>query len=67
MQPTALTYTVELERKRAFEAIAKRSNRSYAVFFEELVTHLESELDETGVPTWLPKDDEEGVLFTQTD
>ena len=50
-----LSLVVEEEKKDRFAVIAKQSGLSCAGFFEALVDHLETELTDRGVPSWLPQ------------
>lgn len=64
VQPVQLTYTVESTSKSRFEAIAKRSGMTGAVFFEAVVDHLE--LTDQGIPPWVPPLDRDGELPIDT-
>ena len=55
VDPAVLGFEVERERRERFKTIASSSKLSAAVLFELVVDHLETELTEDGVPTWLPK------------
>lgn len=64
VQPVQLAYTVEGASKSRFEAIAKRSGMTGAVFFEAVVDHLE--LTDQGIPSWVPPLDRDGELPIDT-
>lgn len=64
VQPVQLAYTVEGASKSRFEAIAKRSGMTGAVFFEAVVDHLE--LTDQGIPPWVPPLDRDGELPIDT-
>lgn len=53
--PVDLTYSVETASKSRFEAIAKRSGLTGALFFEAMVAHLI--LTASGTPSWAPPKD----------
>lgn len=62
--PTNLSYTVEGASKERFEAIAKRSGLTAALFFEAVVEHLE--LTDQGIPPWIPPLSRDGELPIDT-
>ena len=64
VHPVQLAYTVEGASKSRFEAIAKRSGMTGAVFFEAVVEHLE--LTDQGIPSWVPPLDRDGELPIDT-
>lgn len=53
--PARLSLIVEEERKRRFDQMAAQAGMSAAGFFEAVVTHLEGDLTDRGVPHWLPQ------------
>lgn len=60
---TRLSLIVEEERKRRFDQMAAQAGMSSAGFFEAVVTHLENDLTDRGVPHWLPQPEpEDGEL-----
>ena len=63
--PVSLTYSVEEASKRRFETIAARSGMTGAVFFEQVVEHLE--LTDQGIPPWVPPLDRDGELEAVVD
>lgn len=53
--PARVSLVVEEASKERFIQIAEHSGISQAAFFEALVAHLDDELTDRGVPTWLPQ------------
>ncbi|MDZ5146365.1 hypothetical protein [Microbacterium testaceum] len=64
INPKPLTYMVSGAVKERFEAIAKRSGMTGALFFEAIVEHLE--LTDQGIPPWVPPLDRDGELPIDT-
>ena len=64
ISPTNLSYTVEGASKERFEAIARRSGLTAALFFEAVVDHLE--LTDQGIPPWIPPLSLDGELPIDT-
>jgi hypothetical protein len=58
--PVDLGWRVERGNKERFAQLAARAGMSNAALFDLMVETLE--LDERGVPTWVPREDEEGQL-----
>lgn len=59
--PKPLGWKVESGNKDYFAELAEKSGYSAAAFFDLMIETLE--LDERGVPTWVPKNDsKEGQL-----
>lgn len=55
-----LSYEVERSSKDIFEAVARRSGMTNALFFEAMVAHME--LTDQGIPPWVPPLDRDGEL-----
>lgn len=56
VNPVSIGYEVEREAKEQFDAIAERLGVSSAVFFEQVVAHID--LTSEGVPTWWERPEE---------
>lgn len=50
-----VSLVVEEASKLSFDRMAIRAGYSSAGFYEAVVKHLESELTDRGVPSWLPQ------------
>lgn len=50
-----LGWAIEERRKKRLESLAALAGVSAAVFLEGLIDHVESELNERGLPTWWPE------------
>lgn len=46
---------VEEASKHRFDQLAAQAGLSGAAFFEAVVSHLDDELTDRGVPAWLPQ------------
>ncbi len=55
VDPVPLGYAIERESKNRLDGLAARAGVSTSVFIEQVVEHLESELDHRGLPTWWPQ------------
>lgn len=55
VEPARLSLLVEKAAKTRFDHLALSSGMSAAGFFEAVVAHLDSELNDRGVPSWLPQ------------
>lgn len=58
--PVALGWRVSSANRDRVTALARKSHMSAAAFFELMVENLQ--LDERGVPGWVPHDEDEGQL-----
>lgn len=58
--PIALGWKVQRENKDLFADLAAKAGLSGAALFDLMVENLE--LDERGLPAWIPQDDPEGHL-----
>lgn len=58
--PTDLGWTVERANKDRFSELASRAGLSKAAMFDLMVETLE--MDDRGLPTWVPREDKEGQL-----
>lgn len=58
--PVDLGWRVERSNKERFAQLAKKAGMSNAALFDLMVETLE--LDDRGVPTWVPRKDKEGQL-----
>lgn len=52
-----LGWDVKRDHRDRFKKIARDSHVSAAVLFELVVEHIETELTESGQPSWLPEKD----------
>lgn len=66
VDPVTVGFTVERAKRDRFNAIAENSELSSAVLFEKVVDHLESELTNQGIPSWLPEKDRSEELPIDT-
>ena len=55
LESARVSLVVEEKKKDRFAEIAERAGLSGAGFFEAIVDHLETELTDRGVPSWLPQ------------
>jgi hypothetical protein len=60
--PVNLGWEVERVKRERFKAMAENCELSAAVFFEQVVEHLEQELTNQGIPSWMPEKDRTGEL-----
>ena len=58
--PKPLGWKVESANKDYFAQLAEKSGYSAASFFDLMIETLE--LDERGLPTWVPRKNDEGQL-----
>lgn len=58
--PKPLGWKVESKNKDCFAALAEKSGYSAAAFFDLMIDTLE--LDDRGVPSWVPTEDNKGQL-----
>lgn len=59
-RPVPLGLLVEGDAKDRFDLIARRSGLTGAVFFEQMMLHLE--LTDQGIPSWVPPLSRDGEL-----
>lgn len=60
IDPKPLGWKVESKNKDYFAALAEKSGYSAAAFFDLMIDTLE--LDDRGVPNWVPTEDNKGQL-----
>ncbi len=60
VDPVAVGYEVERAAKQRFEAIANHAGVSGSVLFEQMVEHVE--LNDQGIPVWMPPRERDGEL-----
>lgn len=53
--PVRVAWEIERTRKERFELLARQAGVSASVFLELVIDHIEDELTDRGVPTWLPQ------------
>lgn len=53
--PVRAAWSIETHRKERFDQLAQRSGYTSSVFLELVIDHLEDELTDRGVPSWLPQ------------
>nr|AXV46278.1 hypothetical protein pA2H2_p47 [Arthrobacter sp.] len=58
--PIALGWKVQRENKDHFALLASKAGMSGAALFDLMVENLE--LDDRGLPTWVPREDSKGQL-----
>lgn len=58
--PIPLGWRVERESRDRFSDLAAKADLSGAALFDLMVQTLE--LDDRGLPTWVPRDDDKGQL-----
>lgn len=58
--PVALGWRVSGANRQRLIDLARKSEMSAAAFFDLMVENLE--LDERGLPTWIPREDDKGQL-----
>jgi len=66
VDPVALGWEVEREKRDRFKVLAERYEVSAAVFFELVADHIETELNDQGLPSWLPPKKRDGELPINT-
>lgn len=55
VDPVPLGYAIERDSKKHLDAMAAHAGVSTSVFIEHLVEHVQTELDDRGLPTWWPQ------------
>lgn len=55
VDPVRTPWEIERAAKTRFDAIARNSGMSSSAFLERVIAHLEDELTDRGVPSWLPQ------------
>lgn len=58
--PIAMGWKVQRENKDFFAHLASKAGMSGAALFDLMVENLE--LDDRGLPTWVPREDSKGQL-----
>lgn len=53
--PVRAAWSIETHRKERFDQLARNSGYTSSVFLELVIDHLEEELTDRGVPSWLPQ------------
>lgn len=53
--PVRVSWEIERTRKERLELLARQAGVSASVFLELVIDHLEDELTDRGVPTWMPQ------------
>ena len=53
-KPVRVSWLIEEQKKLRFEQLAADAGVSSAVFLERLIEHVDTELNDRGVPTWWP-------------
>lgn len=54
-KPVRLGWAIEERKKQRLEALAAHAGVSGAVFLERLIDHVDTELNDRGLPTWWPE------------
>nr|WP_176705494.1 hypothetical protein [Arthrobacter sp.]AXV46545.1 hypothetical protein pA58H1_p28 [Arthrobacter sp.] len=62
--PVALGWRVEDKNRQRVIELARKSEMSAAAFFDLMVENLD--LDDRGIPPWVPYKDEEELPITKT-